>query len=121
MEEAEYLCDDIAIMNNGKILAQDRTWTLREKYGGAKIVEIELKNIDIHDALPLVRSIVGEMNVESSGPSLIKISSLEDTNAVLTVLELILGRGIEIENVRISPPSLEDVFLKILTKEEEEK
>jgi ABC-2 type transport system ATP-binding protein len=120
MEEAEYLCDYIAIMNNGKVLAQDRTRTLREKYSGAKIIEIELKNIDNHNALPLIRSMVGESNVESPENGVIKISSPDDTNMVLKTLELISSRGIEIENVRISPPTLEDVFLNILGKKERE-
>src|SRR5581483_8159237 len=36
MEEAEYLCDEIAIINRGKIIATDTPAGLKQKYGGVK-------------------------------------------------------------------------------------
>src|SRR5215510_3889561 len=43
MEEAEYLCDEIAIIDNGAIIAFDTPTALKEKHGGIKSVEIKLK------------------------------------------------------------------------------
>ena len=44
MEEAEYLCDEIAIIDNGRILAFDTPTGLKQKYGGAnKVIEITFK------------------------------------------------------------------------------
>jgi ABC-2 type transport system ATP-binding protein len=40
MEEAEYLCDEIAIINSGKIIATDTPAGLKQKCGGVKVVEI---------------------------------------------------------------------------------
>ena len=44
MEEAEYLCDEIAIINKGKITATDTPDGLKQRYGGVKTVEIKLKD-----------------------------------------------------------------------------
>ncbi len=44
MEEVEYLCDEIAIINKGKIIATDTPAGLKQKYGGVKTVEIKLKD-----------------------------------------------------------------------------
>ncbi|HZA64626.1 MAG TPA: ABC transporter ATP-binding protein, partial [Nitrososphaeraceae archaeon] len=51
MEEAEYLCDEIAIINKGKILAFDTPAGLKQKYGGIKTIEIKLKNIPVRSIL----------------------------------------------------------------------
>ena len=46
MEEAEYLCDEIAIINKGKITATDTPDGLKQRYGGVKTVDIEAKGFD---------------------------------------------------------------------------
>ena len=48
LEEAEYLCDDIAIINQGKIIAVDTPEDLKNKFGREKTIKIhigEQKNI----------------------------------------------------------------------------
>src|SRR3990170_11872 len=57
MEEAEYLCDEIAIINKGKILAFDTPAGLKQKYGGIKTIEIKLKNIPARSILHLVNRV----------------------------------------------------------------
>jgi ABC-2 type transport system ATP-binding protein len=114
MEEAEYLCDEIAIINNGKIIALDQTQGLKEKFGGAKGVEIKLSRPVTIDVLSLIKSCVGNLVIEVADPESMKIGPLEDTKEVLKVLGLLSGAGIEIKNIAITPPSLEQVFLNIL-------
>ena len=46
MEEAEYLCDQIAIMDKGKIIAFDTPSGLKQKYGkGTKTIELTFNDI----------------------------------------------------------------------------
>src|SRR5688572_7319632 len=44
MEEAEYLCDEIAIIDQGKIIAFDTPTGLKQKYSGAKTIELTFKD-----------------------------------------------------------------------------
>src|ERR671920_2594751 len=54
MEEAEYLCDEIAIINKGKIIATDTPAGLKQKYGGIKAVEIKLKDSTAHSVMQII-------------------------------------------------------------------
>jgi ABC-2 type transport system ATP-binding protein len=43
LEEAEELCEEIALINDGKIVAQDTSAGLKERFGAANIEEVYLK------------------------------------------------------------------------------
>src|SRR5215212_6157504 len=64
MEEAEYLCDEIAIINKGKILAFDTPAGLKQKYGGMKTIEIKLKNIPARSILHLLNRVVNNSHID---------------------------------------------------------
>src|ERR671933_1255709 len=55
MEEAEYLCDEIAIINKGKIVAIDTPAGLKQKYGSVKAVEIKLKDLTAQSVMHIIR------------------------------------------------------------------
>jgi ABC-2 type transport system ATP-binding protein len=114
MEEAEYLCDEIAIINKGMIIALDRTQDLRKKYSGVKGIEMKLSSPVTYDVLSLIKSQAMNLNIEAQEPDRLKMGPLEDTKAIFKALELLSGAGIEIKNISITPPSLEEVFLNIL-------
>jgi ABC-2 type transport system ATP-binding protein len=60
MEEAEYLCDQVAIIDKGKIIAFDTLTGLKRKYGEVKNIEIKLKNVSAQSVSYLVDSVVSE-------------------------------------------------------------
>src|SRR5919198_2467372 len=64
MEEAEYLCDEIAIINRGKIIATDTPAGLKQKYGGVKAVEIKLKDSRAESVMHIIRPIAGGSTIE---------------------------------------------------------
>jgi ABC-2 type transport system ATP-binding protein len=114
MEEAEYLCDEIAIINNGTLIALDQTEDLKKKYSGVKGIELKLSNPVTLDVLSLIRSRIGSLSIEVPDPESVKIGPLEDTKTIFKALELLSDAGIEIKNIAITPPTLEEVFLNIL-------
>ena len=56
MEEAEYLCDEIAIINRGKIIAFDTPSGLKNKYDVNKIIELGVKDISAKSIFPLLKN-----------------------------------------------------------------
>ena len=66
MEEAEYLCDEIAIINNGKIIASDQTQDLKKKYSGVKGIEMKISSPVTFNVLSLIKSSVGKPSYRSS-------------------------------------------------------
>lgn len=119
MEEAEYLCDEIAIINKGKILAFDTPAGLKQKYGGMKTIEIKLKNIPARSIIHLVNTVVNNSHIDIPETNTVCIGSINAQEIIGKIMELLSNNGIQIESITITPPSLEDVFLTIVNSGKE--
>jgi len=114
MEEAEYLCDEIAIINSGKILAFDTPAGLKQKYGGTKAMEIKLKDIAARSVLHLVNKVASNSDIDIPETNTISIGSVNAQEMAVKIIELLSENDVQIESISITPPSLEDVFLAIV-------
>jgi len=113
MEEADYLCQRVAIIDSGKIIIQDRPDNLKNILGG-DLLSIEAvperKALKIFEKFLWVKKIKQhngfiDLNVERGEkkiPLLMKIDQKEE--------------GIEIKSVNLRKPTLEDVFLHFTGK-----
>jgi ABC-2 type transport system ATP-binding protein len=106
MDEAENICDRLAIMNNGKIAAMDTPQNLINTHGSlVKVIfSTERTDIDWLKTVPYVKSYSRhgqKIEVEGDGPVLAMVAS-----------ELV-KHGIVPLDLRKEQPTLEDVFLKI--------
>jgi ABC-2 type transport system ATP-binding protein len=114
MEEAEYLCDEIAIIDKGKILAFDTPAGLKQKYGGSKAIEIKLKDTSARSVLHLVSRVANNSDIDIPETNTVSIGSVNAQEMVVKIFELLSENGVQIESISIAPPSLEDVFLTIV-------
>ena len=117
MEEAEYLCDEIAIINRGKIIATDTPAGLKQKYGGVKAVEIKLRHSTAQSVMNLIRPIVGGSIIETPAVDTVRISSADAQGNLVKIIESLSKNSVEIESVSVNPPSLEEVFLTVIGKQ----
>ena len=108
IEEAEQLCDRIAIIDNGNIIIDDKTESLTEKNSYSKIF-IECENIPKNLSIDGFEYVVDENQI------------IIDTNApnknLPKIMEKIGSLNLLINNIEIKKTNLEQVFLK-LTKNE---
>jgi ABC-2 type transport system ATP-binding protein len=118
MEEAEYLCDEIAIINHGKIIATDTPAGLKQKYGGVKAVEIKLKDSGAQSVMPVIMQIADGSLVETPEADTIRISSAESQEMLVKIIEMLSKNSIQIESVSVNPPTLEEVFLSVIGKQQ---
>ena len=114
MEEVEYLCDQLAIINKGKIMAIDTPAGLKQKYGGIKAVEIKLRETKAQSTLEVLRPFVGDSTIETPSADTIRISSAEAQDMLIKIIEALAKNAIQIESVSVNPPTLEDVFLTVV-------
>jgi ABC-2 type transport system ATP-binding protein len=114
MEEAEYLCDEIAIIDKGKILAFDTPAGLKQKYGGSNAIEIKLKDTSAESVLHLVNKVANNSDINIPETNTFSIGSVNPQEMVVKIFELLSENGVQIESISISPPSLEEVFLTIV-------
>jgi ABC-2 type transport system ATP-binding protein len=116
MDEAEYLCDEIAIINHGRIVATDTPAGLKQNYGGVKAVEIKLKDGLAQSVMHLIRQIAGGSVVETPAEGTIRISSADAQEMLVKIIESLSKNSIQIESVSVNPPTLEEVFLTMIGK-----
>ena len=114
MEEAEYLCDEIAIINKGKITATDTPDGLKQRYGGVKTVEIKLKDSTTQSVMHIIRQIADGSVIETPAQDTIRIGSAEAQEMLVKIIGYLSKNGVQIESISINPPTLEEVFLTVI-------
>jgi ABC-2 type transport system ATP-binding protein len=117
MEEVDYLCDQICIINKGKIIEFDTPHLLKQKYGSTKKIDIILQtpiSKQIYDFFQKlsVNSIEVE-NIENT-ENTFSITSNNPQNVLLSTVNFLFQNNIQIQNIALNDPSIEDVFLKAL-------
>ena len=105
MEEADKLCDRIAIIDHGKIIAMDTPNKLKNKLGGDLII---LRGDKISKARPKLERYATKIKEFDSSLSL-SVKNAERT--LPKIMRVIDKDGIEIETVSMKKPTLDDVFL----------
>jgi ABC-2 type transport system ATP-binding protein len=101
MEEAEKLCDRIAIIDHGKIVAMDTPENLRHRIGG-DLVFLTGKHLDAEKLRKL--SFVKSVEVENHSLKLCVCDSAKHLSKILEVSG-------PLDNLEIHPPNMNDVFL----------
>ncbi len=115
MEEAEILCDRIAIVDGGKIIAIGSPAELKTMVKGADRIELEIKG-DVEKALAVIRTQpnVHDASVDERGAIII---SLDDgAHAMPRLIGQLDEAGAEVSSIRLERISLEDVFLRFTGK-----
>jgi len=120
MYEADELCDRVAIINNGQIVAVDTANQLKAMVKERELVEVSCVNppLDIEKQLktlcPNVDIITLLHGDEATGmPSRIKIIGEGAEEHVSTVIDALRKRNVQITSLNIGMPTLEDVFVKL--------
>ena len=114
LQEAEELCHRIAIMDNGKILAQGTLEELIKIVGEKDIIIISGKFSA--DQGRKITEAFKEATVLSLKEGKI-IISLEASEKMPLLLEEFFKQGISIDDISINQPNLESVFLKLTGRE----
>jgi ABC-2 type transport system ATP-binding protein len=107
MEEAQRLCNRVAIMDHGRILALDTVDRLISQHGGSSVVEVELAD-DAACPPAMVTAADGDGNGEAEGKSL-RIDTADPDSEV----EKLFETGVRFTSLRIKRPDLESVFLNL--------
>jgi ABC-2 type transport system ATP-binding protein len=106
MEEAERLCDRVAIIDHGRVIAMDTPQGLINKYGSEVRVIFTSENPDLPwlAEIPQVKGVTKRghrFEVEGSGPVLALVAAA------------LVEHGITPPDLRVEQSTLEDVFLKL--------
>ncbi len=117
LTEAEYICDEIAIINKGKIIAVDSPDDLKNRFGRKKTIKIHLGQVN--ENLSDLLSDVKDCKIDFITGTNITINSDESELVLLKVLQILNSNNIVIEDLSAMPTNLEEIFLKVVDESNE--
>lgn len=112
LSEAEYICDEIAIINKGKIIAVDSPDDLKNRFGREKTIKIHLSGINksISDLL----NNIDDCKIDFNSGTNITIHSDKSETVLLQILQILNNNNISIEDLSAIPTNLEEIFLQVV-------
>ncbi|MDH3676714.1 MAG: ABC transporter ATP-binding protein [Nitrosopumilus sp.] len=112
LTEAEYLCDEIAIIDKGKILAVDTPNALKNRFGKEKTIKIHLlKN---QQEIKSYLSDIPDCKIDFDTGTNIIIHSEQSELVLMKILKILNENDIEIDDLSAVPTNLEEIFLKMV-------
>jgi ABC-2 type transport system ATP-binding protein len=112
LTEAEYLCDEIAIIDKGKIITVDSPDALKNRFGKEKTIKIHL--LEKQSEIPSFLSGIPDCKIDFKTGTNIVIHSEQSELVLLKVLKILNDNNIEIEDLSAVPTNLEDIFLNVV-------
>ena len=115
LEEVEQLCDRIAIMDHGKILAEGSLDELKSRVGGRDIVTVR-GAFDSAAAAPRFAGLAG-VQVTSAEAGRLVLSVEGSGRGAVDLLSRLLAADMAVDGISIQPPSLNTLFLNLTGRE----
>lgn len=111
LEEADQLADNIVVVNNGRIIAQGTPLQLKQQAGNASLVVTVSHATDLPAARELIARTGAEVHVDVGARQL--TASADGIAELTRVAGWLQERAIEVDDIGLSRPSLDDVFLSL--------
>jgi ABC-2 type transport system ATP-binding protein len=114
IEEAEKLCDRVAIVDAGKIIAMGTPREIQAQTLGQTRIEIECLQPIPTEELPAALA-SEQFTLAKEGRSLTMQSS-QPAKAIVELVKWIDQHGLELADIHLKRPTLEDVFIELTGK-----
>ncbi len=119
LEEAEYLCNRIAVINQGRIVQIDTPENLKRRFGSAKAVEFKLlqgTSSEMATALSSSPSVSRFGRDEGSGAY--RVTTTRPESVIPEIYRLADRLSLTVSSIYISETTLEDAFINLVTEDE---
>jgi ABC-2 type transport system ATP-binding protein len=110
LEEADQLCDRVAIIDDGRIVAQGTPAALKSELGHDVITVDLIDRAQLDDARAALNRLPGLDHVTEAGDGL-AVYVENGAAAVAELVRLLTTAGVEPSGISLSRPTLDDVFL----------
>lgn len=109
MDEADKLCERIAIVDHGKLVALDTPTKLKDSVPGTETVDAEFSGAPA-DWLVQLQGLAQSAGVNERD-GVVRISSHDGPSTVAALMDLARARGVTVRKVSVESTTLDDVFL----------
>jgi ABC-2 type transport system ATP-binding protein len=113
LEEADQLADQIAVIDNGQVIARGTPDELKTRLGGARLEVILSSAANLDAAVQILRACGGgEVHVDAERRRLV-VPAADGAGVLSTALRELDAAGIKVDDVGLHRPTLDDVFLTL--------
>ncbi len=114
IEEAERLCDRVAIMDEGKIVAMGTPKELQQQSKGQSRIQINVAAPLLREALPAWPDAI-ETSLNGDGREM-TVYSNRPARTLFEIMKWLDQQGLQLDDVHLKRPTLEDVFVELTGK-----
>jgi len=110
MDEADRLCDRIAIVDHGKLVALDSPIALKATVPGSNVIETQFSHVpeDWTDQLQKLEDVT---SVEAQGGDTYRILTSNGSKTTTELVELAVRSNVELKSLSVQNTTLDDVFV----------
>jgi len=109
IEEAEKLCDRVAIIDHGKLIASGTPRELKQRSGNTTRLEVRLAKPAGREALSQLDGVTDALEVDGA----YVLHCQRTAPAIVALVKHLEAQGNELASLEIAAPSLEDVFIEL--------
>jgi ABC-2 type transport system ATP-binding protein len=109
IEEAERLCDRVAIIDSGRLIALGTPHELKQRSGSTTRIQVRLARAETDGAL---RQLEGVTDCRELDGSMV-MHSTRPPQTIVALVKHLEAQGNELQSLEIASPSLEDVFIEL--------
>lgn len=110
MDEADNLCDRIAIIDHGKLVALDTPLGLKSSVPGSSVIEVQFGRNQV-DRKPQLEKLAGVTGVESRGSGEYRVMTSNGSLTTTQLVEMATAAGDLIHGLSVQNTTLDDVFV----------
>ena len=114
IEEAERLCDRVAIVDAGKVIAIGTPTELKEKSAGKSTISIACNRAMDSAAMPEWPEAISSKLTEDN--KRLTVASAMPARTLVEIIKWVDAQALSLEDVQLSRPTLEDVFIELTGK-----
>src|SRR6266852_3997567 len=119
LEEAEYLCNRLAVINQGRIVDVDTPENLKRRFGSAKAVEFKLLQGTSRELASSLSSFEGVTRlVEDGGAGVYRATTARPESVIPEIYRQAERLGLTVSSIYISETTLEDAFINLVTEDD---
>lgn len=115
MDEVDFLCDDIVIIDKGKVIAKGTSEELKDMITMNEKISFTSKNLN-DDVINKIKAFEHLLSYENKDGS-IKLSFAHGDGYLMKLIKLLDDNGIRYSSLNVEKPSLNDVFLELTGKD----
>ena len=110
MDEADRLCDRIAIVDHGKLVALDAPMALKASVPGSNVIEAQFENApaDWEQRLHTLNEVT---SVQHEGAGMYRVLTGNGSRTTTELVEMAVGAGVAVKSLSVQNTTLDDVFV----------